>query len=266
MESRSGPAPGAARALGRAADGEAVPSRRDHDAQRGGRLRWPSARATPSTSSSSAPAPAAIRPPSARPSWASGSPSSTRPSSAARASIAAASRPRRCSSRRSSRAHPAREGLRDRRQRRGRPSTTPRWRSGATQVVDAAVEGPQDPGQEEQGERIAGPRQAPGRQEGARRDSSARTASRGGRRAAARGDRRDPRHRVAGQVPARARARRRADHHHGRLLTRGHAAQSIVVVGGGAVGVEFASMFHDVGVEVTCSSTCPRSCRSRTAR
>ncbi len=35
------------------------------------------------------------------------------------------------------------------------------------------------------------------------------------------------------------------------ILTRSHLPKSIVVVGGGAVGVEFASMYHDLGTTVT---------------
>ena len=42
--------------------------------------------------------------------------------------------------------------------------------------------------------------------------------------------------------------------------------KDIVIVGAGAVGVEFACMYHDLGVEGDrCSSTCRRSCRSRIA-
>ena len=62
----------------------------------------------------------------------------------------------------------------------------------------------------------------------------------------------------AGQVAARPRAGRQADHHSDEATTGDTLPKSIVVVGGGAVGVEFASFYHDAGVEVTLLEYLPR--------
>ena len=72
-----------------------------------------------------------------------------------------------------------------------------------------------------------------------------------GRRAGAQRDGRDPRDRIAGQVAARSRDRRQADRDQRRGPRLDTLPKDIVIVGAGAVGVEFASMFHDVGVKVT---------------
>ena len=54
-------------------------------------------------------------------------------------------------------------------------------------------------------------------------------------------------------------AGRQADHHERRRpAARRRCPEDIVVVGAGAVGVEFASMFHDVGVEVTVLEYAPQ--------
>ena len=72
------------------------------------------------------------------------------------------------------------------------------------------------------------------------------------RRADPPGDRRDHRHRQPGQEPARPGARRHDDRDQRRHPAPGQQAPaSIVIVGGGAVGVEFASFYHDIGTAVT---------------
>ena len=83
--------------------------------------------------------------------------------------------------------------------------------------------------------------------------------ARQGRRARPPGDRRHPRDRLAREVAARAstpdgkRIVTSDD-----VLTMRPLPKDIVIVGAGAVGVEFASMFHDVGVKVTLLEYLPQ--------
>ena len=187
-----------------------------------------------------------------RPARASRSPSSTRTRSAARASTAAASRPRRCSNRRPSPSairhakdygiDPAgRAGRRLRRDgrapRRGREADVDR-------AQDASSTRTRSPGSRAAAASTArqGPRQPARRGRDAGRRRRARPA----------GHRRDPRHRLAGEVAARA-----STPDGKRIVTSDDVLRmdtlpkDIIIVGAGAVGVEFASMFHDLGVKVT---------------
>ena len=87
-----------------------------------------------------------------------------------------------------------------------------------------------------------------------------------GRRPRPQGDRRDPRDGLAGQVAARA-----STPDGKRIVTSDDVLQmdtlpkDIVIVGAGAVGVEFASMYHDLGVKVTLLEYLPadRAARGR---
>ena len=115
------------------------------------------------------------------------------------------------------------------------------------QVVKRMWTGPQDPRRQEQGRLGPGPRQARGSGQGPRHPDRRR-----GRRdrllqatdiILATGSRVKS---LAGLTPDGKRILTSDD-----ILRRADAPKSIVIVGGGAVGVEFASFFHDIGTTVT---------------
>ena len=90
--------------------------------------------------------------------------------------------------------------------------------------------------------RLEGPRSDPGEPARRRRDAGR------GWRSAPPGDRRHPRDGQPGEEPAGPRPGRRADPHLATTSCGGTTAPaSIVIVGAGAVGVEFASFFNDIG-------------------
>ena len=147
------------------------------------------------------------------------------------------------------RAPPPRQGLRPRPRRRRRRSTTRRWPPAATWS---------SPGCGRASSRWSRSTTSPGSRAGAGSRAARRcgssmagddgTPGAGGERVLSATD-------VilatglAGQEPARPRARREADRHLGRRPAhRTRCRRIVIVIGAGAVGVEFASMYHDLGV------------------
>ena len=223
--------------------------------------------ASPSTSSSSVPAPAATQPPSARASSACGSRSSTtdRPASAAPACTGAASPPRPCSSRptcttasctpassASSVGEPGVDATRHRgppRSHRGaaraRASTASSRRTASTYVRGRG--------------RLEGPQQV--------RVATVDEAGDASGEVILHGPGRHPGHRLARQVAAGPRARRQPHRHQRRraALVRTCRAPS-------SSSVPARSAWSSPATTTTwaarsrCSSTCPPSCRSRTPR
>ena len=208
---------------------------------------WPSAPPTASTSSSSAPAPAATRPPSVPGSWASRSRSST-PSKIGGTCLHVGCIPTKAMLE-SADLYAKVKNAADFGIVTGETSVdyaVVAKRRG--QIVDRLPKGLMSLVKKNKVEYIRGR----GTLRAARRSSRhARRRRRTSRRADARRERRDPRHGQPGQVAARARAGRQADRHQRRHHRPTTLPASIIVVGGGAVGVEFASFYRDMGVEVT---------------
>jgi dihydrolipoamide dehydrogenase len=115
---------------------------------------------------------------------------------------------------------------------------------------EADVDRPQGPRRQEQGDldrrprpKFDGPHEHPSRPNAPRTDPR--------RRARRHGRGRDHRHGQPGQEPARLTPDGRRIITSDDVTTKADLPKSIAIVGAGAVGSEFASLFHDLGVAVT---------------
>ena len=131
----------------------------------------------------------------------------------------------------------------DRLRRRWPPAAT-RSSSGCGRASRRSSTRTRSPGSPGRG-RLDGPDEGP--RQPARRGRHARR----GRRARPQGDRRDPRHRARGSSRLPGPRARTASGSSPATTSSGwtRCPKDIVIVGAGAVGVEFASMYHDLGVE-----------------